>query len=248
MGALVVRRLLSLVPTLLLVSFGVFALISLVPGDAAVKVAGGDQASTARIEQVRHQLGLDDPFAVQYEHWVTRAAHGDLGRSLVSGERVDTAIWSRLPVTLSIALAALFVCVAVGLPLGLLAGLRPGGIVDRTVLVVTSVAIGVPSFVLAMGLVTVFAVHLRWFEPVGFVRLSASPWQWLRSVTLPALALGAWPAASLARQIRAGIVDALRSPYVRTAWAKGAGVWRVVSIHALKNAAIASLTVVGLQL
>ena len=247
MGSLIARRLLGLIPVLLLVSFGVFALVTIVPGDAATKIAGGESATRERIAEVREELGLDDPLAVQYGRWLGDAVRLDLGDSLVTGRSVTEEIRSRLPITLSIAGAAIAVGVLIGVPAGVLAGTRPGGAVDRVLLLATSAGIAVPNFVLALVLVTLFAVNLSWFDPVGFTRITESPVDWLRSVTLPAIALGTWSAASLARQIRAGLIDVMGTAYVRTAWAKGGTPRLVVGKHALKNAAIPALTILGLQ-
>jgi peptide/nickel transport system permease protein len=248
MGALIARRLVALLPILLLVSLGVFALVTVVPGDAAARIAGGADASLEEIEAVRTELGLDDPLLVQYGRWLQGAVRLDLGESYISGRSVTDEIRSRMPITLAIAFGAIAVAVVLGVPAGIVAGTRPGGLVDRACLLGTSLGIAVPNFVVAIVLVTVFAVNLGWFDPTGFVRFSDSPSGWLRSLILPSLALGAWAAASLARQVRAGLIDVLATSYVRTAWAKGARPGRVVGKHALKNAAIPAVTVLGLQL
>jgi peptide/nickel transport system permease protein len=246
--ALIVRRLLTVVPLLLVVSFGVFCLILFVPGDPAVTLAGGGQATEEQIEQVRQQLGLDDPFLVRYLRWLGDAVTLDFGNSLVEQADVGAEIRQRLPVTMSLALAALAVTVLVGLPAGVLAGIRPGSWIDRVVMLGTTVGLAIPGFWLAMLMIVLFGVELAWFPTFGWTSFSESPLQWLRHVTLPAIALGAASAASFARQLRAALVDTMSSAYVRTAWAKGAGTVRVVGKHALKNAAIPAVTVLGLQL
>ena len=247
---LIGRRLLLLIPTLLLVTFGVFSLTALVPGDAAIQLAGGENASPERIEEVRQELGLDDQFFVQYLDWLSDAIRLDFGNSLVTGTSVSDEIMNRLPVTLSIALGAVVVGLVLGLPTGIVAGARQGGAVDRILLGLTSVGLSIPNFVLAILLVNWFAVSLGWFDAVGFTRLTSSDGlqigAWLKSLALPAIALGIGFGARLARQVRAGVVDTLGAAYVRTAWAKGCGPVTVVGKHVFKNAAIPTVTVIGL--
>jgi peptide/nickel transport system permease protein len=247
---LICRRLALLVPTLVLVTFGVFSLIALVPGDAATQLAGGEGATPERVAEVRDELGLDDPFLVQYGRWISDAARLDFGDSLVTGQSVSDEIRNRLPVTLSIALGSFVIGVVLGVPVGIVAGARQGGTVDRALLAITSVGLAVPNFVLAILLVSWFAIDLGWFDPVGFDRLTSPDGvqigPWLNSLALPSLALGIGLAARLARQVRAGVVDTLGAPYVRTAWAKGCGPTRVVGRHVFKNAAIPTVTVAGL--
>jgi peptide/nickel transport system permease protein len=246
---MIVRRLLGLIPVLLVVSFGVFMLTALVPGDAAVTLAGGENATLERIEEVRAQLGLDDPLVVQYLRWLGDAVRLDFGTSLYGGSlTVWDEISSRLPITFGLAFLALLIGVLIGLPVGIVSAMRPGGVTDRLCLTTTSLGIAVPNFFLAMVLITIFAVRLQWLPAIGFTRFSESPTEWLRSMILPAFSLALFPAASLARQVRAALIDVLQSNYVRTAWASGAGPARVVGKHALKNAAIPAVTVLGLQL
>jgi peptide/nickel transport system permease protein len=247
---LVVRRLVLLIPTMVLVTFGVFSLLALAPGDAATYIAGGQNASPERIEAVREQLGLDDPYLVQYGRWLGDAVRLDFGNSLTSGGSVIDEVQHRLPVTLSIIGGSVTVGLLLAVPVGLLSGSRPGGIVDRVLLWATSAALSTPNFVTAIVLINFLAVKQGWFDPVGFQRLTGREGLqvvgWLKSLTLPSLALGLGFAARLARQIRAGIVDTLDEPYIRTAWAKGASPARVICRHVLKNAAMPSVTVLGL--
>lgn len=247
---LIGRRLLLLIPTIVLVTFGVFSLIALVPGDAATQLAGGETATPERIADVREQLGLDDPFLVQYGRWLADAAQLDFGQSLLSGQSVAAEVMNRLPVTLSITLGAIVVGVVLGIPVGIIAGAREGGLVDRALLAITSLGLSVPNFVLAILLVNYFAVQRGWFDAVGFTRLTSGDGLeiagWLKSLALPSIALGVSMAARLARQVRAGVVDTMGAPYVRTAWAKGCRPMSVVAKHVFKNAAIPTVTVAGL--
>jgi len=246
-GALILRRLLALVPLLFAVSLAVFSLILLLPGDPAITLAGGDGASPEAIEKIRRELGFDDPFPVRYGRWLAGALRFDFGNSLENGKPVSDEIRARFPVTFGIALAAVAVTLLVGVPAGILGGVRPGSWMDRAGVLTASLGIAVPSFWLAMLLVAVFAVQLTWLPAIGYRSFAASPVDWLCHVLMPAVALGTAGAASLARQLRAALVDVLGSSYVRTAWAKGAGARRVIAVHALRNAALPAVTILGLQ-
>ena len=246
MPQLIGRRLLLLIPTLLIVTFGVFSLVTLVPGDAATTLAGGENATPEKIEEVREELGLNDPLIVQYGRWLGGALVLDFGESLSTGESVTGEIMHRLPVTLSVVAAAIVVGLAIGIPMGLIGGSRPGGWVDRVLLTLSSAGLAIPNFVLAILLVNAFAINLGWFDAVGFTRFSESPTEWAKSITLPAFALGFGVSARLARQVRAGVVDTLGEPYIRTAWAKGCKQRSVIGKHVFKNAAMPAVTVAGL--
>jgi len=250
MLGMIARRLLSLIPVMLVVSFVVFMLVELVPGDAATTVAGGANATPERIAEVRHDLGLDKPVLERYGNWLTDAVQLDFGRSYVSqaGPSVSDEIRDRLPVSIGLALAGLFVAMIVGIPLGILAGMRPGGPVDRVSVTSTSFGLAIPNFVLAFFLIEVFALELGWFPALGYTKFSESPTGWLETITLPAISLGIIAAASVARQTRAAIVDVLQSNYVRTAFSVGTGTPKTVVKYAFKNAAIPTVTVLGLQL
>jgi peptide/nickel transport system permease protein len=245
---LIARRFLALLPVLLLVSFGVFMLIALIPGNAAETLAGGQDATKAQIAQITQQLHLDRPLLVQYWSWLGNAVHLNLGRSLISGIPVTSQIRTRLPITLSLVVASAIVAVAVGVPLGLVAGMRPGSWRDAASRTASSVALAIPGFWLAVLLLSLFAVHWRVFPVNGYVPIQQSFWGWAQHITLAAVALGLAVAATLARQLRAALVDVLQAPYIRTAWGKGAGQRAVLFNHALKNAAIPAVTVFGTQI
>jgi peptide/nickel transport system permease protein len=252
MLGLVVRRVLSLIPILLIVSFVVFMLTELVPGDAAVTIAGGADATPERIEQVRTELGLDRPVLERYGDWLSDAVQLDFGRSLLNqqGPTIAEEIEARLPVTFSIAIAGLLISMLIGIPLGILSGLRPGAVVDRASVTATSIGLAIPSFVVALFLVNTFAIDLGWFPALSnrYVPITEDPGEWLRWVALPALSIGIFAGASVARQVRAAIIDALQSNYVRTALSVGMGTRKTVVKYAFKNAAIPAVTVLGLQL
>jgi peptide/nickel transport system permease protein len=255
MLGLVVRRVLSLIPILLIVSFVVFMLTELVPGDAAVTIAGGADATPERIEQVRTELGLDRPVFERYGDWLSDAVQLDFGRSVLNqqgqqGPTIAEEIETRLPITFSIAIAGLLISMLVGIPLGILSGLRPGAVVDRASVTATSIGLAIPSFVVALFLINTFAIDLGWFPALSnrYVPITENPGEWLRWVALPALSIGVLAGASVARQVRAAIIDALQSNYVRTALSVGMGTRKTVVKYAFKNAAIPAVTVLGLQL
>jgi peptide/nickel transport system permease protein len=248
---MIARRLVALIPLLLVVSFGVFMLTALVPGDPAITIAGGPDASPERIAQVRDALNLDDPLALRYIHWLGHAVQLDFGQSLYqtpSGPSVTDDIGLRMPVTFSLAIVSLLIAILIGLPLGVLAGMKAGSLIDRFSVFSTSLGIAMPNFWIGLILISIFSVKLGWFPSVGYTKLADSPGGWIESLILPGLALGLFAAASIARQLRAALIDVLQSNYVRTAWAKGSSPLRVVAKHALKNAAMPTVTVIALQL
>ena len=243
---LLARRLLMTAPLLLTVSLLVFALVHLVPGDPAVALAG-ENPTPEQIAAVRAELGLDDPFLVQYAHWLAAAVQGDLGTSLFSGEPVGAAILSRLPATLSLALLSLLIAAVLGVAAGAAAGLRPGTWIDRAATVTASVGVAVPYFWVGMILVLLLAIEVPLLPAVGYSPISAGAGEWLRHLVLPAVALAVAPAAVIARQTRAALASVMDEDYVRTARAKGLAPVRVVGKHALKNAAVPVVTVFGLE-
>ncbi|HET7523840.1 MAG TPA: ABC transporter permease, partial [Acidimicrobiales bacterium] len=247
MGSFIGRRVAAMVPLLVLITLGVYALLLLIPGDPARTLAGGLHAQPADIVRVRHQLHLDQPFLAQYWRWVTHAVRGDLGRSLFQHESVASAISSRFPLTLSLALGGLVVSVLIGLPAGVLAGTRPATVADRSVTVASSAGIAVPDFWLAILLAVVFAVKLHLLPDLGYVGLTRSPWGWFEHLLLPWLALGVAGGATLARQVRGALIDVLDQDYIRTARSAGVPERQVIFRLALKNALTPAMTIVGIQ-
>lgn len=246
MGRLVVRRLLSLVPLLFVVSVLVFGLIVLLPGDRARAIAG-DDATPEQVAQVRHSLGLDRPLAVQYGRWVNGVAHGDLGTSVFVNYKVADALRSRAPVTISLVGAGLLMALAVGVPLGALAGSRPGSRLDKVVTLGAAGGVALPNFWLALLLLLLFTSVLPWLPATGYVGLATSPVEWLRHLLLPALTLGAAGAAEIVFQTRASVQNVLQQDYIRTLQATGLPRRSVVGKHAVKNAMVPVVTVAGLQ-
>jgi peptide/nickel transport system permease protein len=211
-------------------------------------LAGGLNATPQSIARVRAQLHLNDPLLVQYWHWLTQVLHGNLGTSLSTNQPVAHQIATRLPVTLDLVLASAIVALVVGIPLGIISGVRPGGSLDTGARTFSTMGLAVPSFWLAVILVSVFAVHWRIFPPTGYTDLTASFSGWLKDIVLPAVTLGLLLAASIARQLRAALIDTLDTPYVRTAWAKGGTRRSVLLRHGLKNASMPVITVLGIQI
>ncbi|MCE4266181.1 MULTISPECIES: ABC transporter permease [Rhodococcus] len=243
---LIVKRIASAVPMLLLVSFFVYALVDLVPGDAAAVLAG-DNATPEQIEQTRQALGLDQPLIVRYLDWLGGALTGDLGTSLYSTQSVVHILGERLPVTLSLTLVTMLIVVALGLPAGIFAAVHPNSWLDRTLTVLSSVAMAVPPFIVALALVIPLAIMRPIFPATGYAPLADGADVWLQHLILPAIAIAAISAAELARQTRASLIDVLGKDYIRTTRAKGLLRSTIIGKHALKNAGVPIVTVLGLQ-
>jgi peptide/nickel transport system permease protein len=245
--SLVLRRVAITVPMVLVVSFLVFLLIDFVPGDPALRLAG-DNPDPALVEQIREQLHLSDPLITRYLDWLGNAVTGDFGRSFTTNQPVGPLLWDALRVTASLILVSVVLMVSLGLILGVLASIRPGGLLDRVVTGVCSVLVAVPSFWLALLLVVFFAVNNNIFPALGYVPITDGVDLWLDHLVLPAVALAATPAAELALQLRASLTDVLTRDYVLAADARGLTSAAVVGKHALKNAAIPAVTVLGFRL
>jgi peptide/nickel transport system permease protein len=234
----VVRRLALTVPVLLGVATLVFALIHLIPGDPAQTILG-ETASEAEVAALRQRLGLDRSLLEQYGGFLTNAARGDLGTSLRSNAPVAQEIGDRLPATLELAAAAMFVAIGVSIPLGIIAAVRRGTIVDHAATTLALTGISIPNFWLGPLLALVFAVELGWLPVSGRGTLA--------NLVLPAISLGAALAAILARMTRASLLEELREPYVQAARARGASNARAVLRHAFRNSLIPVVTLIGLQ-
>jgi peptide/nickel transport system permease protein len=242
------RRLLSAIPLLLFVSLFVFALLDLTPGDAARNLAG-ETATDQEVAATRERLGLDDPFFIRYFAWLGNALQGDLGTSLYSSEGVTSIVLQRLPITASLALVALVMAIVVGLPLGILAAARANSLVDRAVTGLAALLMSVPPFVVGLILVVVFAINMKLFPATGYTEIAEGGLGgWLQNLILPGIAMAAISAAEFARQTRGALVDTLGQDYIRTLRAKGLRRPMIIGKHALKNAGIPIVTVVGLQI
>lgn len=239
------RRIVQAVPVLLLATFSVFMLLKLLPGDVAITLAG-ENATTERIEEIRRINGLDRPLLVQYGQWVLNAVQGDLSESLLSGEEVTTTLARVFPNTLFIVCYAILLSIVIGVPLGLLAAARSGGLADRLVMVGSSVGVALPNFWIAMILVVALALNRQIFPATGFV----SPWEDLGGAiwyaTLPAVALAASGVAEVSRQLRSSLVEVLGSQHFRTLHAKGLPFRSILWRHGLKNVSVNLLTVISL--
>ncbi|CAM3667938.1 ABC transporter permease [Bordetella flabilis] len=240
------RRLLSVIPVLLLVSLLTLSLIWLVPGDAAAELAGPG-ASTQELARLRTELGLDQPAYVQAYRWYLNVLHGDLGRSLLLNRGVTEAIAERLPVTGSLTLLALLMTVAVGMTSGVLAAVRRNTWVDQLAMSLAMLGLSVPDFWLGLVGIYLFSVQLGWFPTGGYVPFMQSPLGWLHSLFLPAAALAATQLGLLARMTRSSMLEVLGQDYIRTARAKGVPPGSVVGKHALVNIAVPTLTVIGVN-
>ncbi|HEY8547338.1 MAG TPA: ABC transporter permease [Acidimicrobiales bacterium] len=242
-----VGRLASAVPLILLITLGTFVLGQLMPGDQARAVAGPD-ARPEEVAQVRRDLRLDDPAPVRYVRWLTDAVQGDLGVSAATRRPVADELGRRWPVTASLGVAALTLSLAIGIPIGIAQGLRPGSWLDRALLALVSVGLAAPAFWLATLLVYLLAVERRWLPALGYVGFSESPVEWARHIFMPALTLAVVGGAEIARQLRASLVDVLRQDHIRAATARGLHPRVVIGKHALRNASLPVLTIVGLRI
>jgi peptide/nickel transport system permease protein len=243
----VAQRLLGAIPLLVIVSIITFALVLLLPGDPAITIAG-DAASEGTIAAIRERLGENDPLLERYVSWVGGALHGDFGTSLFSETTVADAIWQRTPMTVSLTIVSLAIALLISLPTGLLAGLRPNTVLDRTLTVGTSMGVAIPSFWMGLLLSVIFAVKTDLLPAIGYVGLTEDPVEWLRHLVLPAFSLGLASSATLTRQLRGSVITAMQQDYIRTARAKGLRQRSVVFKHLLKNASMPAVTALGLQI
>ena len=242
----IARRLLLAIPVLFGISLVAFALVRLVPGDTAT-VMLGMQYTEARGEQIRAEMGLDQPVPVQYAIWLSRALSGDLGQSGFTGQPVTRALRERLPVTLQLASSAVLFALVMALPLGMMAAVHRGRWPDHLAMTVGVAGLSVPNFWLGILLILLFARTLGWAPSGGFIHLFEDPVGNLRTMILPAFALGLAVAAVLIRTMRAAMLDVLGQEYLRMARAKGCGPLRLYGVHAFRNALVPVLTVLGIQ-
>jgi len=240
----VLRRLLASVPVMLFVAVFVFALLRLTPGDPAQMILG-DQATPEQVAAIRAHLGLDAPLPQQFAHWIANVLRGDFGTSLISTQPVLEMIVQRLPPTVALATVAIALTILIAVPLGVLAAWRHGKLMDKAVMAFSVVCFSVPIFVIGYILIGTFAVRLNWFPVQGYRPLSMGLGQFAHRIVLPSLALASIYVALVARMTRATMLDVLREDYVRTARAKGLREPIVLFRHALRNAAIPILTVIG---
>jgi peptide/nickel transport system permease protein len=246
MARYVLLRLVQLLPVLFLASVGVFLMIYLIPGDPTIALLGAD-VTPEQYARARVQMGLDQPLPVQYVRWLGRVAQGNLGVSYLNGLPVTTMLAQRIPVTLQLTVASLILALAIAAPLGIASAVRPRSWIARAVTGYNALAMAVPTFWLGILLVLCFGLWLRWLPTSGYVPFWQEPGRALRFLILPAFTLGTYVSAVLARFTRAALLETLYQDYVRTARAKGLGERPVVGQHALRNALLPVVTVVGLQ-
>jgi peptide/nickel transport system permease protein len=246
-GRLVLRRLAATVPVLLLVTAGVFALLHLTPGDP-IDTMMAESADPAVKAHLRRELGLDQPLPVQYARWMLALLRGDLGRSIRNGEPVIDNVSRRVRPSLQLAVLAMTVSLVVAFPIGIVSAVRRNGAADRAGTTFAVFGLCMPNFLLALLLIFVFGVTLRWLPISGYVDPLEEGWDGVRSLVLPACTLGLALAAVITRTLRSSLLEALAEDYVRTARAKGVSEWGVIGGHVLKNAMIPVVTVLGLQL
>jgi len=244
-GRYLIRRLLAAIPVMLMVATAVFMLLFLAGGDPASVILGPD-ARPEQVEDLRVKLGLDQPLHVQVYRWYARLLQGDLGQSIFLNRPVTQAIAERAEPTLILTTLALLVALSIGLPMGILSALRRGQWLDTGAMFVAIGGVSMPTFWLGLNLIFVFGVVLAWLPVAGYESLSKGLWDNLRYMIMPAVTLGMAQGALLARLTRSMMLETLSEDYVRTARAKGLAERRVVAAHALRNAMIPLLTIIGL--
>ncbi|MEG1043464.1 MAG: ABC transporter permease [Oscillospiraceae bacterium] len=232
------KRLLMLIPVVIGISFLVFSIMSLTPGDPAILILGND-ATSESLTALRAELGLDKPLVVQYLRYMLNLLHGDFGTGYTTGRDVLTEIIGRVPVTVVLTIMSTLVAVVISIPVGVVSATKQYSLMDSTSMVACLLGVSIPNFWLGLMLIIVFSVNLRWLPSGGA--------ESLKSFILPALTLGFGSAASIARMMRSSMLEVIRQDYIRTAKAKGVRGKDVIRKHALKNALIPVVTVVGLQ-
>jgi len=241
----ILRRLLAAIPVMAIVAFFVFSLLYLAPGDPAAIIAG-DHASPEQIAQLRVTLGLDRPFLTRFVSWVWALLHGDLGTSIFTNLPITTLIAQRLEPTLSLMAITLVLALLIAIPMGALAAWRAGSLLDRLVMTTAVVGFSAPVFVIGYVLDYIFAIQLRWVPVQGYAPIEGGLGPWFRSLIVPSAALGIVYIALIARITRAAVLEVLSQDYIRTARAKGVGSGSILFVHALRNASVPIVTVVGI--
>lgn len=247
MLAYIARRLMQTVLVLIFVSVIVFSLMHLIPGDPALVILG-DQATPEQIEALHRELLLDQPLWIQYLNWAGDVLQGNLGRSVSYRQSVTDLLATRLPITFHIGLVAFILSTAISIPAGILSAIRRGGWLDTIITLLTNLAMAVPVFWLGILGIYLFALKLGWLPVQGYTSPSENLALNTRQIIMPAMCLAIVPLASLARQTRSSMLEVIRQDYIRTARSKGLTEWAVITGHALKNAIIPVITLLGMQL
>jgi peptide/nickel transport system permease protein len=242
-----IRRVLAVIPVMVVVVTVVFLLIHLIPGDPASAMLGPD-ATAAQLEATRAQIGVDRPIHEQLLKFYARVLRGDLGRSYFLDRPVAQALRERAEPTLLLTFSALFVAVAIGVPSGLIAGAYPGSAWDRVLMLGALLGVCIPGFWLSLNFIYLFAVRLGWLPAGGYTSMFVDPWAALRYMVLPAVSLGFSQSALIARIARSCMLEVLQQDYIRTARAKGVSQRAVISVHAFRNALVPVVTVIGITM
>ncbi|WP_043835909.1 ABC transporter permease [Muricoccus aerilatus] len=245
MLAYTLRRIVATIPVMAVVALFVFSLLYISPGDPAAVIAG-DQATPADVERIRASLGLDRPYLVRFAEWAWNIMRGDLGTSIFTNLPVSTMIQQRIEPTLSLMIITLILAVCIAVPMGVIAAWKNGTWIDRLVMGFAVLGFSVPVFVVGYLLAYVFALELDWLPVQGYTPLSRGVWPWFQNLILPAIALGGVYIALIARITRATMLEVLQQDYIRTARAKGVAQPGILFLHALKNAAVPIVTVIGI--
>jgi peptide/nickel transport system permease protein len=243
--AYVVKRLLATIPVMGVVALFVFSLLYISPGDPAAVIAG-DIATEEDIARIRAKLGLDEPYMVRFGTWLQALAHGDLGVSIFTNLPVSQLIAQRIEPTVALTLCTLVITVLIAVPMGVVAAWRAGTWIDRAVMAFSVLGFSLPVFVFAYLLIMLFSIELEWLPVQGYVSITEGFWPFLRHMILPSVALGTVYMALVARITRASMLEVLSQDYIRTAQAKGLASRDVLVGHALKNAAVPIITVIGI--
>lgn len=245
MLAFIVRRIITTIPVMAFVALFVFSLLYVAPGDPAAIIAG-DQASPADVERIRASLGLDRPYLVRFGEWFFRVLQGDLGTSIFTSLPVTQLIAQRIEPTLSLMVLTLILAVTVAVPLGVVAAWKAGTWIDRAVVAFAVFGFSVPVFVVGYLLAYTFALKLDWVPVQGYTPISQGLWPWFQNLILPSITLGMVYVALIARITRATMLDVLQQDYIRTARSKGVAQNSILFLHALKNAAVPIITIIGI--
>ena len=244
MKRFIAKRFISVIPVLIIVSIVIFSLIHLVPGDPATAMLG-DLATEEDIAALRIRMGLDKPLIEQYFIWIGNIFHGDFGMSVVNNETVGSLIISHIRPTISLAIYALVIAAVIAIPLGMIASRKKGSAIDHVVSVISLAGISLPSFLLGLFLMLLFSVKFRIFPVSGYKEISEGFLEHVRSLTLPAIALGFMNAALMMRMTRASMLEVLGSDYIKMAKAKGVKEFSLLAKHAFKNTLVTLITIFG---
>jgi len=248
MSGYIVRRILGMIPVLVIITIISFSLLFVLPGDAAIAVLGEEAGDSETYEGLREDMGLNDPVYVQYFRWLGRVLQGDLGNSIRTGEPVSEILITRAPISIYVGIAGMVVAVSIGIPAAVMSALRPGSRLDITATVAGLAGIAIPSFWQALLFIYLFGVILKWLPPSGYTPPTEDFWLSIKMLIMPAIVLGTTSAAVIMRQARSALIEVMEQDYVTVARAKGVPESRVVSRHASRNALIPVLTILGIQL